>query len=215
MFACHRRRDAGGVGGFGDGASGNGPVVRSAPDTNPRARGDSTDPPSTHVSSTEFQSLASARRGRVVRRISVTVIAIFVVAGVFGVWGPRTARTTASSGPVAVALEHASVTRGGLPAPWALTITRTDGAALGDVTVVVDRELFTIFDHNDLVPPPDTVGQDEQSTTWTFDDVTGDELFVELDVRTQPGVRWRQRFTTVVTAADTTVELEASVWVMP
>jgi hypothetical protein len=163
----------------------------------------------------EMQDLIGATRGRWVRRSAIAAMAVFVLLGLTNVLGARSANATAADGAVLAELQYPAATRGGLPTSWSLTVERTDGAALGSVTVRTTASFLDAFDHNDLVPTPDHAEQDERWTTWRFDQVTASQLVIRLDMRTQPNARWKRTTTTEVVAGDAAIELTYTTWVLP
>ena len=169
------------------------------------------DPDNTH-------GIEQARRGRIVRRIAVTGTLAFVVLGLLGVFGYRQDHQRATAAGYEVDLGHPSVTRGGLPASWTLTVRRTDGGPLdGTIAVTTTASYFGSFDHNVLDPPPDRTWQDDETLQWEFDaDGDADSLSVSIDLRTQPNARWRHDATTTVEVDGVRIaELDYRTWVMP
>lgn len=153
----------------------------------------------------ETHHLEGARRGRVVRRVAVVAIAAFVLAGIFGVFGYRQGTTEAHTDDLDIELSYPSVTRAGLPAHWELEIRHRNGAAIGPVEIRTSADYLDAFDHNDLVPTPDSVGQTASTVVWTYDRVDTPTLEITLDIRTQPNARWRHPATTEVFVGGTVV----------
>lgn len=152
-----------------------------------------------------FQSIEQGRRGRLARRLVVGALAVFLLLGVFGVWGTRQAHRTASADGYEVRLSYPQVTRGGLPTSWAVDIRRLDGRGLPPVELTTTAVYFDAFDHNELAPTPDRFSQTDVARTWEYDATDDDELHVELDVRTQPNARWFHDATTTVVVEGVTV----------
>jgi len=153
----------------------------------------------------DTHQVENARRGRLVRRVAIVLIAAFVAAGVFGVFGYRQGTTAAHTADYDIDLDYPSVTRAGLPAHWAIEVVRRDGDAIGPVEIRTSANYLDLFDHNDLVPSPDSITQSIADVAWTYDRVDSSTLLVTLDIRTQPNARWRYPATTEVVIDDDVV----------
>ena len=104
----------------------------------------------------QFQSIGDGRRGRSGRRLVVGCLAAFLFLGVLGIWGTRQNHRSVRAAGYEVQLSHPGVTRGGLPSSWAIDIQRLDGSSLPAVEISTTTAYFDIFDHNELVPTPDS-----------------------------------------------------------
>lgn len=174
-------------------------------------------PASDTVRSAAMQTEARAARGRSWRRVAIAVATVFVVAGLFNVWGPRqhTARVDGERHQLTVT--SPSVSRGGLAASWALTVRRHDDGPLGrQLEVVVDQSYLAIFDQHALDPTPAETWTQAGTVHWLYDlpnDVT--EFRVELDVRIQPDSRWRHRGSTTVHVGGESITAHYTTWLVP
>lgn len=142
---------------------------------------------------------------------------LFLVAGLFGVFGIRDAHQVARHEGLRFAISYPAVTRGGLPARWLLDIRTDDGSSLpASIEIRTTAEYFDIFDHNDLTPEPDATWQSDM-LSWTYRPESGDSsLRIELDIRTQPNARWRHAANTDVVVDDVTiVSFEYATFVVP
>lgn len=153
----------------------------------------------------EVQTVAAARRGRVVRRGVAALLAVFVLIGASGWLGYRQTSVVQAGEDFDVELSYPQVTRGGLPSSWTLTVVRRDGAPLGDVAVSTSQQYFDLFDRNGLDPEPDAVSQTDRDLTWVYRTVDTPSLTVSLDVRTQPDARWRYAASTAITVDGVTI----------
>ena len=61
------------------------------------------------------------------RRVSIAALLVFVVAGLAGFLGVRTATSTATEGAYELSVSYASIARAGLDVPWQVTVTREGG----------------------------------------------------------------------------------------
>lgn len=143
------------------------------------------------VDEQEAADHTTARRARLVRRVILVVLVVFVGLGLTGMLGYREGTTSASGGGYELRVDYPQITRGGLPTRWAATITRSDGGALPAVSLRINAAHLDLFDHNVVLPTPSDTWQTPDWTTWDFDAAGETELTVLLDMRTQPNVRWR------------------------
>jgi hypothetical protein len=147
---------------------------------------------------------ATGRRARLAvaaRRTYVTALTIFIVLGLFDVFGSRTGLTSATAGGYRLTLNYPSVTRSGLPVEWRLTVTRAGGFD-GPVRVGITLDYFNSFDFNNLSPTPVATTNRGDLLIWSFPKPIGDTLVVLLDARTQPGLRSGPSATTAVVTPD-------------
>lgn len=129
------------------------------------------------------------RRARWLRRLFLATVALFVVLGAFNVFGVRTSTATAHRRDWRLAVEYPSVNRGGLPAPFSIRVTRSDGFT-GSVKVTVASGYLSLFDDNGLDPDPDSSVSGDGYVEWTFEPPDGGgALVVTLDARIEPGRR--------------------------
>ncbi len=154
------------------------------------------------------------RRGLVGRRVILTVVTAFVGAGLFGLLGVRTTTVTESDGPIEASVRFANVGRGGLSAPYAITITSTGGFT-GPIEITVDQSYLDLFDQNGIEPGPDATTSDGETVTWTFDQPSGHGFSVTLDARIGPSVQSGRTGRTVVEAEGRRIELSHHTRVMP
>ncbi len=175
------------------------------PTSSSRHSGQPTDDDNVHPTlfAEDTQTIAQARRDRLVRRIVIAALGLFVLAGLLGVFGYRQgeqhARTQTATGDYDVTLSYPTQTRGGLPARWQLTIERADDASLPELEVRTTASYLDLFDFNSLTPDPDVIEQSDD-VVWTFAPSDRPATTLVLDVRTQPGSRWTRDATTTVLA---------------
>ena len=162
------------------------------------------------------QSIPQGRRDRFVRRALITLMTAFVFAGLFGVFGYSEHQLEATNDGYDVRLTYPETTRGGLAVMWQLTVERADGEQLPRVEVAITADYPDAFDHNVINPDPDSVTNDGDLITWTFEPSGDAELQVTLDMRTQPDARWRYPARTTVVADGTEIAaFEYTTTVMP
>jgi hypothetical protein len=130
---------------------------------------------------TRYRS-GNIRLGQAVRRGILVLLAAFVLAGLAGVFGTKTASVAAERVGYSLHLDYAKTGRRGVPVEWRL-IRRAAGFA-GSVKTAVPIEYLDRLNVNDIEPAP------SQSTTSgddvSFDTPLGDELTVFLDAEVDP-----------------------------
>src|SRR5690606_3378865 len=130
-----------------------------------------------------IQGLADAprsSRSRWLHRAGVTLLALFVGAGAVGLLGPRSrvARSSAESNDLEV--EHAAITRAGVPAPLHVRVTR-EGGFDGPVQVALCDDWFDHQDFQSWYPSPSAEVGEADQLVYEFDPPTGNTLEVSLD----------------------------------
>jgi hypothetical protein len=164
------------------------------------------------------QSRAEAARGRLVRRVGVVAMVVFVVAGLAGVFGYRQGSVASTAGPYRLTVEYPRVTRGGLASEWIMRFERLDGEPLApSLEIRSDSSYFVIFDENGLRPDPASAWQDDDQLVWTFEPPPGStELEVSFDARLQPSQRgWRSGTTAVVVGDEMVAEVDYTTVMVP
>jgi hypothetical protein len=157
-----------------------------------------------------------ARLAVAARRTYVAALTLFVVLGLFDVFGSRTGVASASGGGYRMALDYPAETRSGLPVEWRLVVTHPGGFD-GPVRVGITLDYFNSFDFNNVSPTPVETSNRGGLLIWSFPKPIGDTLVVLLDARTQPGLRSGPSATTAVVAEDGTsiVAVHTTTGVMP
>jgi len=155
---------------------------------------------------------------KVIRALSLGVIGLVVVLASVGLFGVRTDIARASGNGYSIAVQHSSIARPGLAAPFGIEVSTEDGSPLpSTVTVRVDSAYLAMFDDNGMEPMPTSSFNTSEATWWTFDVPAGsNSLRVDLDARLEPAVQWGRE-------ASAAVEIEGiemtvvsfTTWVMP
>jgi hypothetical protein len=155
------------------------------------------------------------RRRMLVRSAVLVAFALFVLAGLFGFLGVRTAhaRATADTG-YQVELTYPRITRPALAITFAVTITGLEEVA-GDVTVRIRSNYLAMFDENGMSPTPVEETDDGEWATWLYDHPPDGVLEVSLDTRVEPGVQWGRDGAVVVQVGSEAVRIDFHTWVAP
>lgn len=156
------------------------------------------------------------RRARALRRAFLVLLFAFVAAGLFGVFGVRTATVRAEGGGYELEVRYAKVARPGLSVPWAVTIRRPGGFD-GPVTLTTTAAYFDLLDENAFDPDPTSSTADGDDMIWEFEPPeAGDTLEISLDTRVGPNVQWGKSATTAVLEdGQPVVAIEYSTWIVP
>ncbi len=158
--------------------------------------------------------LAASRRSRRWRRLTITLLGLFVLAALTQQLGVRTDTVSGNSGDLSVTITYADRGRGALAASYKIDVERPGGFD-GEIEVRTTQTYLEIFDDNGFEPDPDTTTTEGGYVVWTFDPPPGSELNIILDARIEPGVFGRERGTTTVSADGEVVTLDYTTWVAP
>ena len=119
------------------------------------------------------------------RRAFLTVLLVFVLAGLAGFLGVRTATERDQAAGYTLELRHAATARAGLDVPWEVTVTR-EGGFDKELTLAVTGDYFDIYETQGFTPEPSTSVRDATTLYLTFDAPDGDVLTVDYDAYIQP-----------------------------
>lgn len=125
-------------------------------------------------------------RSRWLHRAGVSLLIVFVAAGIVGLLGPRAGVVRASADGYDLEVEHAAITRAGVPAPLHLRVTR-EGGFPGPVQIALCDDWFDHQDFQSWYPTPSSEVGEADQLVYEFDPPTGDTLEVSLDAHTAPG----------------------------
>jgi hypothetical protein len=128
------------------------------------------------------------RRGLILRRVVLGVIAIFVALGAVGVFGVKS--KTVTSSPAAdyqLSVRYPSRTRAGLPA--GITIrARHDGGFDGPIILAITRSYLGLFDEQGFRPEPDASTSEGPFLVYEFEPPDrGDTFTLTIDVIVETG----------------------------
>jgi hypothetical protein len=128
------------------------------------------------------------RRGLILRRAVLTLIAIFVGLGAVGVFGVKSKIVSSSSdAEYQVSVRYPSRTRAGLPA--SITIrARHDGGFDGPVVIAITRSYFGLFDEQGFRPDPDAATSEGPFLVYEFEPPDeGDTFTLSVDMIVETG----------------------------
>ncbi|HEX6421013.1 MAG TPA: hypothetical protein VFZ77_21095 [Acidimicrobiales bacterium] len=146
-----------------------------------------------------------------------TVLALFLLLGVAGVFGVRTATATGSGGGYEVRVTYARVTRPGLATALAVEVERDGGAHAGPVGLAVSARYLDMLDLYRVSPAPTSETHTPDRVIWEFDPPpAGEALAVSVDARLEPGIQWgRDGEVLVLDDGRPVVEVGFHTWVTP
>jgi hypothetical protein len=119
------------------------------------------------------------------RRGFLVLLLVFVLAGLGGFLGVRTATETAEAGGYGLSLHHATTARAGLDVPWVVTVTHEGGFGK-DLTLAVTGDYFDIYETQGFTPEPSDATRDGTTLYLTFAAPPGDTFVVSYDAYIQP-----------------------------
>jgi len=128
------------------------------------------------------------QRSRLIRRVFVATLVVFLGLGMLNVYGVRTRERSATGGGYELTVRYAGVSRPGLATPWSVDVRRPGGFPDG-ITLAVTSSYFDGFDENGLDPSPVEETNDGERSIWRFGPSSGDTLSVSFDARIEPGVQ--------------------------
>ena len=127
----------------------------------------------------------SVRRARNARRAGLILLALFVLAGLTGVLGIRTASVTGEADGYRMTVTHAQVTRAGIAVPFHVRVTHAGGFD-GPLTLAISEGLLERFDFQNFYPNPSAETATADYVYYEFDPPPGDVFELNLDARTSP-----------------------------
>ena len=166
--------------------------------------------------SPDWDGIGPVRRGRLIRRVLLTVFAVFLLLGATGVLGVRTGRVAASAEGYELRVEYPRVTRAGHAVPLAVEVRKPGGFGDEPVVIAMRAGYFSLFDENGVLPGPSAETADGENVIWEFDPPPGDVLRVRFDTRTGPNRQSSEKGTAAVLVDDRlVVRVSFTTWVMP
>lgn len=136
----------------------------------------------------DLRTVSQNRRGRVVRRGTIAVLTVFVLAGAAGLFGVKTRTTSASAQGYTLSVEHAWISRAGLDTPWLVRVHHPGGFD-APIILATDVTYFSMFESQGFVPEPDSETTSATEIFQEFAAPPGDTLTVEFDAYVQPSAQ--------------------------
>lgn len=136
----------------------------------------------------EEVDIRRVRRVRAVRRVFVLCLTLFLVLGLAGVFGVKSASVSASGEGYELEVTYAKSARPGLAIPWSVEVRKAGGFD-GDVVVSTTSSYFDLVDENGFDPDPKSSWSSGEDIVWEFEKPDGDTLTIGLDARIGPSVQ--------------------------
>lgn len=137
---------------------------------------------------TGIETTSLRRRAAWLRRLFLLALLLFVLAGASGLLGVRTTTARSSEAGWSLSVEHASIARPGLDAPWQVTVTHPGGFGK-ELTLAVTGDYFEIFESQGFDPEPTEETRDAQTLYLTFAAPPGDTFVLAYDAYIQPSAQ--------------------------
>lgn len=138
----------------------------------------------------EVVSPAQVRRARNLRRVGLTLLALFVLAGATGLLGTRTGETTVQGNEYEISVLYPRISRPGHAVKLRIEVRREGGFGESPVRLRYSTDYFQLFDENAFTPAPDTETAEPGFTITEFEPPPGDVFVITVDTRVEPA---RQR----------------------
>jgi hypothetical protein len=129
------------------------------------------------------------RRARTLRRVGITLLTLFVLAGAVGQFGTRTGVTSATAGGYTVTVTHPTISRPGHAVRYEVEVTHPGGFS-GPIRMRFLSSYFDLFDENSFGPQADSETTTGDFDLYEFSPPAGDTFVVSSDTRIEPA---RQR----------------------
>lgn len=130
------------------------------------------------------------RRGRTQRRIGITLLTLFVLAGAVGVLGTRTATTTVSAEGYELTVTYPRISRPGHAVKVEVQVRHEGGFGNEPVQLRYATDWFDMFDENAFTPAPNAETAGPGYTEDEFVPPRGEVFVMSVDTRVEPA---RQR----------------------
>jgi hypothetical protein len=159
--------------------------------------------------------LLRIRRARRMRRVFMSLVAVFLLLGLSGSLGVRSRTMTVRGGGYQLTVTYGQVSRPGLPTPWSFEVHHPGGFD-GPITISTTSKYLDMFDENGFDPNAAKVTATPEAVIWEFDPPPGDTLAVSLDARIEPSVQWgRPGETSILEGGRPVVRARYHTWVLP
>jgi hypothetical protein len=129
------------------------------------------------------RKLSRARAGR---RATIALLALFLLAGLGGILGPKTSTQTVRGSGYTVVVTYPAVTRPGLPVRWEYSITHPGGFD-GPVSLAITFDYLHLFDLTNIEPEATDATASGDEIVYRFAPPDGDVLRVSMDATTETG----------------------------
>jgi hypothetical protein len=131
------------------------------------------------------------------------------------VMGVHSSQVSRAANGYTVDVVYPRFARGGLDAPWQVTVTHPGGFG-GQVTLAVSGDYFNLFESQGFRPQPTSETRDGTTYFMTFTAPPGDVFRVYFDAYIQPASqRGSPGWVAVVDGGHTVARVDYSTWLWP
>jgi hypothetical protein len=142
--------------------------------------------PSTWQRDVDVPLPTGAHRGATgVRRSTLGVLTLLVLAALAGLLGVHTSTASATANGWSLSLHYPRVARAGLDVTWRATVTHPGGLGK-NVTLAITGDYFNIYETQGFHPEPAEETRDATTLYLTFTAPPGDTFVVDFDTYVQP-----------------------------
>jgi hypothetical protein len=142
--------------------------------------------PATHTKPEELTE-GRLKRQRAARRAMLAVLALFLVLGVFEVFGSKTDAVSATGAGYTLTVAYPSVTRPGLPIRWEIQVENPNGFE-GPIELRTTFDYLHLFDISNLEPEPSSSTGTMADVVYTFEPPAGEIFRVSMDGNAEAGL---------------------------
>jgi hypothetical protein len=161
------------------------------------------------------RQLRHQRRLRVIRRITLGVLALIVLAAVVGLFGRRSRTVRATGHGYTIEVRYPSIVRDGPPASVTITVRHPSGFD-GPVELEVDSAYLSAFEQPEVSPQPDSEQSAADDVVWSFSPPDGTTLVVQLEGQLSSKAQFAHHGrVSVRDQGQTAAEVAFTTWVWP
>lgn len=159
---------------------------------------------------------ARGRAVQAVRRGSVVVLLLVVVAGAVGVFGVHTSSRSAVGGGYELAVTYPRTARAGMDAAWSVDLTAPPEGFGEQIVLAVRSSYFEFWEEQGFSPEPSAETADGTWDQMTFDPPPGQQFSLSFDGYVQPGSqRGGDGEVAVLVDGEPVVSVQFSTWLAP
>lgn len=165
----------------------------------------------------ERRNPSEIRRSRTLRRIGLTVLALWVLAGATSLLGTHTSTKTVTSGAYELTVTYPSISRAGHAVRVQVEVRREGGFGQEPVQLRYGTMWMEMFDENAFTPQPNAETAGPGYTEDEFLPPRGDTFVMTVDTRIEPARQRGEEGWFAVIDEDGTEILRAEVdtWIWP
>jgi hypothetical protein len=158
----------------------------------------------------------SVRRARTQRRVGLTVLALFVLAGAVGLLGTWTSETTVRGDGYEMTVTYPRISRPAHPVEVEVQVRKQGGFDDEPLTLRYSTDYFDMFDENAFTPQPESETAGARFTEDEFSTPDGEVFVMSVDTRIEPSrQRGEDGEVTIVEDGQPVLTARFSTWIWP